>query len=217
MTIVKELNELAEKMTGENPRATTDAQAWNYIEQNYQGGGGTPYVLPTASASTLGGVKVGENLSIDANGVLSATGGSGNVVGYMLGWNALYNMALTEYEASPENLEAALDDTDTSVVNARTQAKMVLDDIAEKSGIVPVFSVTGISEIGEVTFGSVDSYKVGLPTDDTRFIEASFTIPFDDMSDEYIKTLHIRLYCGEGIANTPSSYWYITLHPLMSE
>lgn len=30
------------------------------------------YVLPTASASTLGGVKVGDNLSIDANGVLSA-------------------------------------------------------------------------------------------------------------------------------------------------
>jgi hypothetical protein len=29
--------------------------------------------IPTASASTLGGVKVGSNLSIDANGVLSAT------------------------------------------------------------------------------------------------------------------------------------------------
>lgn len=31
------------------------------------------YTLPTASAVTLGGVKVGTNLSIDANGVLSAT------------------------------------------------------------------------------------------------------------------------------------------------
>jgi hypothetical protein len=31
------------------------------------------YTLPTASASVLGGVKVGSNLSIDANGVLSAT------------------------------------------------------------------------------------------------------------------------------------------------
>lgn len=39
MTIVKELNELAEKMTGTNPRATTDAQAMNFIEQNYNGGG----------------------------------------------------------------------------------------------------------------------------------------------------------------------------------
>lgn len=32
---------------------------------------------PIASASTLGGIKVGQNLSIDANGVLSATGGGG--------------------------------------------------------------------------------------------------------------------------------------------
>lgn len=35
------------------------------------------YTLPTASTSTLGGIKVGNNLTIDANGVLSAIGGSG--------------------------------------------------------------------------------------------------------------------------------------------
>jgi hypothetical protein len=37
-----------------------------------------PYTLPTASADTLGGVKVGANLSI-ADGVLSATGGLGGL------------------------------------------------------------------------------------------------------------------------------------------
>lgn len=35
-------------------------------------GGGGEYVLPIASASKLGGVKVGNNLSIDGNGALSA-------------------------------------------------------------------------------------------------------------------------------------------------
>lgn len=34
--------------------------------------GSAPYALPAATASTLGGVKVGSNLSIDANGKLSA-------------------------------------------------------------------------------------------------------------------------------------------------
>lgn len=236
MTIVKELNNLSKVVTGKEGKATTDAQAVKFIADNYEGGGETPYVLPTASADTLGGVKVGDNLSIDANGVLSATdtkytagtnitisdqnvisasGGSGNVAGYLLGWNALYSMALTEYEASPENLESALDDTDTNVISARTQMKSVLDEIAEHGDKVPVFSVTGISEIGNVVFGSVDSYKVGLSTDDTRFIEASFMIPFDETTDEAIKTLHIRLYCGAGSTNIPSSIWYITLHPLM--
>lgn len=39
------------------------------------GSGGSAYVLPTASAETLGGVKVGSGLSI-TDGVLSVTGGS---------------------------------------------------------------------------------------------------------------------------------------------
>ena len=38
--------------------------------------GANNYTLPTASASVLGGVKVGSGLSIDGGGVLSATGGS---------------------------------------------------------------------------------------------------------------------------------------------
>jgi hypothetical protein len=41
------------------------------------GGGGGSYVLPTASAAELGGIKVGNNLTIDANGVLSGTAVSG--------------------------------------------------------------------------------------------------------------------------------------------
>lgn len=41
------------------------------------GGGGGGYVLPIASASTLGGIKVGSGLSINASGVLSVTGGGG--------------------------------------------------------------------------------------------------------------------------------------------
>ena len=41
------------------------------------GSGGGSYVLPVASSDTLGGIKVGSGLTIDANGVLSANGGSG--------------------------------------------------------------------------------------------------------------------------------------------
>lgn len=40
-------------------------------------GGGSGYTLPPASASTLGGVKVGSGLSITESGVLSASGGGG--------------------------------------------------------------------------------------------------------------------------------------------
>lgn len=41
------------------------------------GGGGGGYVLPIASSSVLGGIKVGSGLSISESGVLSVTGGGG--------------------------------------------------------------------------------------------------------------------------------------------
>ena len=45
---------------------------------------GGAYVLPNASATTLGGIKVGTNLSIDLNGVLSASGGGTETSDYTL-------------------------------------------------------------------------------------------------------------------------------------
>lgn len=41
------------------------------------GGGGGGYVLPAATAETLGGVKVGEGLSVTEDGTLSVQGGGG--------------------------------------------------------------------------------------------------------------------------------------------
>ena len=41
-------------------------------------GGGGSYTLPPATATTLGGIKVGDNLSITEDGTLSATGGGGS-------------------------------------------------------------------------------------------------------------------------------------------
>ena len=42
------------------------------------GGSGSTYVLPAATPSTLGGIKVGSNLSITEDGTLSAIGGTGD-------------------------------------------------------------------------------------------------------------------------------------------
>ena len=39
MNTVKELNKLAEKMVGENPKSRLDAEAIKYIQDNYEGGG----------------------------------------------------------------------------------------------------------------------------------------------------------------------------------
>ena len=49
----------------------------DYNDLNNLPSGGGSYTLPTASAVTLGGIKVGSGLSIDGNGTLSSSGGGG--------------------------------------------------------------------------------------------------------------------------------------------
>ena len=70
--IQTQLGNKVDKVTGKglstNDYTTEEKNKLGGIEANANN-----YTLPTASASTKGGVKVGTNLSIDGNGVLSAT------------------------------------------------------------------------------------------------------------------------------------------------
>lgn len=54
------------------------------IDGGNGGGGGGSYVLPIASASVLGGVKVGSGLTIDNTGRLSTEGGSAGDGNYLI-------------------------------------------------------------------------------------------------------------------------------------
>jgi hypothetical protein len=57
-----------------------DIEEINIEEENYSG---KPYKLPIASAEVLGGIKVGENLTIDEDGTLNAqASGSVDLTGY---------------------------------------------------------------------------------------------------------------------------------------
>ena len=73
MTIVEALQAIAEALGG-TPTGDTSAEILVEIAELLEDGGGAgTYVLPKAAADTLGGVKVGSNLSINSDGVLSAT------------------------------------------------------------------------------------------------------------------------------------------------
>ena len=76
MTIASALDKLNDKLAGSDQPAsqTIEGMILRLIDNIDQGGGGS---IPIASADTLGGIKVGENLSITEGGVLSATGGGG--------------------------------------------------------------------------------------------------------------------------------------------
>lgn len=63
--------------------ATIEASGLMSSEDKSKLDGLNNYSLPIASAETLGGIKIGENLSIDENGVVSASGGSSSIQTYI--------------------------------------------------------------------------------------------------------------------------------------
>ena len=67
------VNAMDHRITGvADPVDDGDAVNKKYLDSH-----GSEYTLPVASATTLGGVKVGANLTITPEGVLNATGGGG--------------------------------------------------------------------------------------------------------------------------------------------
>lgn len=60
----------------------TDAVNFKQMKDYVAANAGSSYTLPVASASVLGGIKVGSGLSIAADGTLSATGGSTDLSNY---------------------------------------------------------------------------------------------------------------------------------------
>lgn len=61
--------------------AIKDTRMHKYLQLGQSGGGG--YVLPIASDKTLGGIKVGKNLTINPDGTLDASGGGGGGLTYL--------------------------------------------------------------------------------------------------------------------------------------
>lgn len=75
------VNAMDHRITGvADPVDDGDAVNKKYLDSH-----GPEYTLPIASATTLGGVKVGANLTITQDGVLNATGGGGGGTEYVAG------------------------------------------------------------------------------------------------------------------------------------
>lgn len=58
------------------PENANDAANKAYVDSKVTSTGGGSYTLPAATSTALGGIKVGDNLSITDDGTLSATGGA---------------------------------------------------------------------------------------------------------------------------------------------
>ena len=62
------------------------------------------YILPTATTDTLGGIKIGDGLSVDENGVVSASGGKTNYLGYIEDYTSDNRLDITNLEKGTYSL-----------------------------------------------------------------------------------------------------------------
>lgn len=135
--------------------------------------GANKYTLPTASANTLGGIKVGTGLAID-EGVLSATGGGtadavawANVTGRPTKVSQFTNDS--GFQTAKE-VEIAVNDKVNAVVGAAPDALDTLKELADALGNDANFATTITNQLAAKA-NTADLVVVTNTEIDTMFAE----------------------------------------------
>lgn len=132
------------------------------------------YTLPIASTTELGGIKVGNNLSIDENGVLNATSGSS------VASDISYNNTDSGLEAS--NVQDAIDEVQATseeiadTVNELSGKAITTDNISQQSVAHATTADTATTADRAITADTA--------TDDTKLPLAGGSISGDIKPDE---------------------------------
>ena len=129
------------------------------------------YTLPTASDTVLGGIKIGNNLSIDSNGVVSAATSSystatvntlglvklGSSVEQTVAPNAVSNNANRSYAVQVNDADQLVVNVPWSATDLNTQADFTETDPTSPTFIqnVPGNIIFGTAETNNVAIGSI--------------------------------------------------------------
>lgn len=152
----------------------------------------TNYVLPVASADTLGGVKIGTNLHIDSNGVLSAEAEAGNVQSVN---GKTGNVILTNIDVNAPSIEA-FNNIATSKQDILTAGNniTIVDNVISASGGV----------IKPVILKKIQNCFISPQTDNTYF-----KIKGDTGNATEIAVFDVSNFVGYDYEfSALSKYWY---------
>lgn len=137
------------------------------------GGGGGGYVLPTATDNRLGGIKVGENLSVEADGTLNAQAGSqyelppataDTLGGIKVGQN------LSVEADGTLNAQAGGSGADTSLSNITSAGKGVITSMAAPSNSYIALTPTNNGTYTAPADGWFVFYGITLSTNNDAYI-----------------------------------------------
>ena len=152
----------------------------------------SPYTLPAATASTLGGIIVGAGLTISSGGVLSATGGGvadsvawGNITGTLADQTDLANALSAKYDASNPNGYTSNVGTVTSVNNTLPDANGNVTLVIPTTQIQSDWAQTDTTALDFIknkpTIPTVPT-NVSAFTNDAGYITTQYTLPIASAS-----------------------------------
>jgi len=127
-----------------------NAASGKWVGSDTAGGG---YTLPTASAGTLGGIKIGSGLSIDGNGVVTASGGSGSIAGISTTGTSVFNQINASGIVTASNFVG--------------DGSGLTGIVGSGSGVVVKDSGSTVGTAGTINFGSnlsVSAISAGIVT-----------------------------------------------------
>ncbi len=159
---------------------------------------GVEYVLPTASATELGGIKVGYGLDIDGNGVLKVTGGG---TADAVEWDNVLNKPDTL--AGYGIVDAKIAD---GVITLGTDTITPVVSVNGKTGGTIVLSAADVKALADDTtyVESVDGASGVVTTNAVKFIEQTLTDP---------QKAQARANIGAGTSSFDGDYDSLTNKP----
>ena len=139
-------------------------------------GGGSHYELPIASASTLGGIKVGQNLSIDpVTGVLNATGGGGTANIAEDAGITIENRQGTDYIGVDYNTNTLEVDQTTNKLNVKDTAKRLAQDYLGDFQGTTTEMIHGLPGIARLDNPSTVGFYIADATTWNKYAGCTFT------------------------------------------
>lgn len=149
------------------------------------GGGGLPYVLPIASAETLGGVKVGNNLTIDANGVLSAPPPVPSYSATEQATGQKWIDGKVIYFKTVEIDNPVSTGTPTSVAHGADADKIVkIDGYAEIDGVFVPVTYYASSNYYAMVYASISAVVYDVKWNNAQFTKLVVTIYYTKVESE---------------------------------
>lgn len=148
MTIVNELNELAEKMTGVNPKATTDKQALDYIADYYAG----KDLKPITNSQAIKNIK---DYYTNQQGDLKITAGTSGKPGFAILFSSFPSVTIEG--ASADYLFKGYSFGDIPKINGSkdvTTARYMFDNCQSSSVDLSNFDTTNVTNMAYMFRGS---------------------------------------------------------------